>query len=143
MTAEDLTSQTFIAFMEKSRSTVIDENKKYLYGIMRTVWIEFLKKKYQESIQYLEDIEQFGEYSERIIEEYENKPDIKQRLSVYIDRLPNKQKTVLSMRLIDDMSVRDVANELGKDKNYVKTTYGRALKRLRDIMKQPYMEEML
>ena len=139
-TAEDLTSQTFVAFLEKVNAIEIEKYKEYLYGIMRTVWITFLKNKYKESIKYLEDVEQFDVYSERVIEDDESKSNIKERLQIFIEKLPDKQKTVLRMRIIEDMSVKAVAEELGKDKNYVKTTHQRALKRLREIMEQPYLE---
>jgi DNA-directed RNA polymerase specialized sigma24 family protein len=44
------------------------------------------------------------------------------------------------MRLIDNMSVKEVASKLGHDKNYVKTTHQRGLKRLRELLANPYME---
>lgn len=138
--AEDLTSQTFIAYMEKASSIEINQHKQYLYGIMRTVWITFLQKKYAESISYFEDIDNFEDFAEQEITTYESKESINERLLVFIKKLPKKQQSVVSMRLIDGLSNGEIAEALGKNKGYVKTTYQRGLKRLREYLQHPYME---
>ena len=45
--AEDLTHDTFVAFMDKQDKFSAVSAKQYLYGIMRNTWINFLKMKYQ------------------------------------------------------------------------------------------------
>jgi DNA-directed RNA polymerase specialized sigma24 family protein len=44
------------------------------------------------------------------------------------------------MRLLEEMSIADIAIYTGKDRNYVKTTYKRGVKRLREIVESgaPY-----
>lgn len=140
MTAEDLTSQTFIAFMDKVKVTDVSSYKSYLYGIMRITWTTFLRQKYQTTIAELEDIEQFEVYAESVVSSYQQDDTIHERLRTFIERLPEKQKQVITMRIIEDMSVGEVASQLNRDKNYVKTTYQRGLRRLRDMLEAPYME---
>ena len=57
--AEDLTSQTFVAFIDKSKDLKIDDNKKYLYAIMRNTWMNHLRTKYKESLESIESINDF------------------------------------------------------------------------------------
>jgi RNA polymerase sigma-70 factor (ECF subfamily) len=140
MTAEDLTSQTFIAFIEKANTVEVENYKTYLYGIMRLKWVTFLRDKYNASIAELENIEDFGSYTDGIVSSYESNKGMHSRLVQYVNKLPEKQRQVITMRLIDNMSVKEVASKLGHDKNYVKTTHQRGLKRLRELLANPYME---
>lgn len=138
-TAEDLTSQTFLMFVEsKNNGKEIEDNKKYLYGIMRNVWLQFLRKKYQEAISGLEEIEDFADYSAGEVARFESIPPAN-RILPYIDKLPKKQAKVLTMRLVEQKSIKQVATILKKDNNYVKTTYHRALISLREMLREPYI----
>lgn len=143
MVAEDLTADTFVAFMEQIETRVIDDYKKYLYGIMRNIWVAFLREKYNQALVDIETIDNFDAHVEYHLEQFDATPDLSARLASYIDKLPEKQRLVLTLRLIHNKSVGSVARELGRDKNYVKTTHHRALKTLRSLLSQPYMEETL
>lgn len=136
--AEDLTSQTFLAYVEQIAIRTIDDHTKYLYGVMRNTWLQFLRAKYESLVTGMEDIDDFEEYVESV-NANELSEDMPQRLNKYVELLPEKQRVVLTMRIINDMSIKDIANELGKDRNYVKTTYKRAVAKLRQIIKEPYM----
>lgn len=140
-TAEDLTSETFVAFVSKNNAITISDKTKYLYGIMRTVWIEFLKRKYKENVADIEGIEDFEDYSVNIIDSFEESESPTNRLQPYVDMLPVKQRRVLTMRVLENKSVQETAEELGKDKNYVKTTYKRALQSLRTMLQEPYLQQ--
>ena len=138
-TAEDLTSQTFLLFVEHVNSgKEIEDNKKYLYGIMRNVWLQFLKKKYEDAISGIENIEDFEDYSVSQTNAYES-TSIINRIMPYINKLPPKQRQVIRMRHIEQKSVSEVAISLGKDKNYVKTTQHRGISRLREMLKEPFI----
>lgn len=143
MTAEDLTSQTFIAFMEKSRTAKVNTYKSYLYGIMRNTWITFLRDKYDASITDVENIEDFGTYSDSVVDYYEKSGSEHDRLVHFVNKLPEKQREIITMRLVQNMSVKEVALQLGRDKNYVKTTHHRGIKRLRELLNVPYLEAEL
>lgn len=140
--AEDLTSETFVTFVNQQAKTTIQDHKKYLYGIMRTVWIEFLKRKYRANIVEVENVENFEDYSANIIDDFEASEGPVDRLMPFVNRLPNKQKQVLMMRIYEGRTVSETAEVLGKDANYVKTTYQRALQKLRSALAAPYREEV-
>lgn len=142
-TAEDLTSDTFTLFIEQAQAQTIKDNKKYLYGIMRNTWLQFLRKKYQQALTDIENIEDFGDHVEANIIHFDKAETSTNRLLPYIEKLPEKQRLIISKRLLEDMSVSDIASELGKDRNYVKTTYKRGIASLRALLTVPYMEGSL
>lgn len=134
--AEDLTSQTFVAFVDKRQSTDIKDEKKYLYAIMRNVWAEYLRKKYIEVAQSIDAIDDFETYVDTSIGVFEG-ATMKERASVYIERLPDKQREVARMRLLEEIPVSEVAQRLQKNSLYVKTTQYRAIKNLRRMLERP------
>jgi len=138
--AEDLTSQTFIEFVEKCKTTDIESPTKYLYGIMRFVWIAYLREKYQHQITYVEDIEDFEDYSTRTVSDYESR-SAHQRALDLIEDLPAKQHEVLNIRIIQNKSVKETALIMGKTSNYVKTMQHRALVTLRSRIQEPLQIE--
>jgi RNA polymerase sigma-70 factor, ECF subfamily len=134
--AEDLTSQTFLAFAESfDRSDTIREPKKFLYGIMRNVWLMHLREKYRRNEAFIEEIDNFPHYVEKEIDEYQSLP-ISQRAQEFISKLPEQQQRIVYMKLIEDIAIKDIAKEIGKDRGYVKTTYKRGLKNLRKLFEQ-------
>ena len=138
--AEDLTSQTFIACIEKFNNEIGD-HKKYLYGIMRNIWANHLRNKYQESVQNIENIEDFATYSEQIINEYEG-VTLAQRARHYIERLPEKQRVIARMRFLEERSIQEISTELKMSKIYVKTTQYRAVKNLRKMFRLTELRSM-
>lgn len=135
-TAEDLTSHTFLSFLDKHKEGEIADSKKYLYAIMRNVWMDHLRKKYQETIESIESIEDFEAFASESVNSYETK-NIKQRAEVFIDRLPSKQKEIAKMRLLQEMTIKEIAKKLDKKMSYVKTTQNRAIKSLKKMLDQP------
>lgn len=142
--AEDLTSQTFMLLVERMQvdEPQIEDHKKFLYGIMRNVWLMHLRKKYQQAELSIESIDDFEAYIEEEVSEYETLT-VKQRAEVFVKQLPKRQQQVVGMRLLEDKSIKDIAEYLDKDRNYVKTTFKRGLKRLKELVAEcpPVMEQ--
>lgn len=141
--AEDLTSDTFVAFMDQSNTHDISEHTKYLYGIMRNTWLQFLRSKYKQALTDIENIDDFAEHVNDHITEFDTAEEPVNRLFPYIKQLPKRQREVLVLRLVDGKSVSEVARELGHDRNYVKTTYRRAITTLRARLESPYLEGLV
>lgn len=142
-TAEDLTSETFTLFIEQIEHQTINDKKKYLYGIMRNMWLQFLRKKYQQALTDIENIEDFADVVESHITDFDQAESVGNRLLPYIEKLPEKQRLIITMRLLEEMPIAEIARKLGKDKNYVKTTYKRGIVSLRAVLAVPYMEGSL
>lgn len=130
--AEDLTSEVFLEFVKATKSKTPENAIKYLYGITHKVFLQALRKKYKEKTTSFESIENFPEYLEdNITSTYDKK--IK-NVEILIEKLPEKQKVVLHMRLIEKHSLKDIADILSKDMNYVKTTQKRGIKSLKKLL---------
>lgn len=135
-TAEDLTSQTFVSFIEKMKENKVKDSKKYLYAIMRNVWMNHLRAKYKEAVESLESIEDFEQHTNNAVSVYESR-NLKERALYFINKLPEKQAQVARMRLIEGYNIKEIASKLNKNVSYVKTTQNRALKSLRIMLEEP------
>ena len=134
-TAEDLTSETFIALAEKIDGLGKDNNviEKYLYGIARNKWNGYLREKYKNEEYSVEHIENFAGYVEDEVAEI-NQLSLKERAIKFINMLPPKQKIVAMLRLIDGFTPSEIAVKIKKPINYVKVTLRRALRRLEELI---------
>lgn len=135
--AEDLTSQTFIALCEQMQDPdrVIQDHKKFLYGIMRNIWLMYLREKYTRHETAIEGIEDFEDFVNSEIDTFSDLT-VKQRAEVFINQLPDKQRQIVTRRLLEECSIKDICAQTGKDSNYVKTTYKRGLKRLKQLIEE-------
>lgn len=128
---EDLTSQTFYAFTEKLRNNAQIENPNgYISGIAKNVFAQFLRKKYKSkeipADDLLENIE--------AIHESKLAYKLQRTAALAINKLPHKQALVLKLRLIDKLTLKEIAEKLHKSMNYVKTTQKRAIKSARKLL---------
>jgi RNA polymerase sigma-70 factor (ECF subfamily) len=134
--AEDLTSETFLTFVNSiKKGKNISNPKNFLFGIAKFIFLKYLKKKYQanEIPLSFESID-FVQYIEDFIQEIDRTPTIEERAIKYIHLLPEKQRDVIYMRLIQKMNLSEIAQKLGKDMNYVKKTQQRGLRNLRNLI---------
>ena len=135
--AEDLTSEAFTTFAESAAQNwdSIDDPTKYLFGIAKNVFMQHLREKYTHTNTDLENLEHvdFEEFFKKTSDEGP-KIYLEDIAEKYIEDLPKAQKRVISMRLLDKMTLKEIAQELGKDMNYVKTTQKRAIKSLKKMV---------
>lgn len=134
--AEDLTSETFLTFVKQSKkNTDIDDPKKYLFGIARNIFLKTLEEKYKKGIQISFDAiaDRFADYVEEI-DESRAKQTPEDVIKPLIKQLPEKQRRILHMRLIEKHTLSDICEKLGKDMNYVKTTQKRGIKKLKELI---------
>lgn len=131
-TAEDLTSEVFLRTLEQltNAAASIQDPDKYLYGVMRLTWITYLRAKYAQPVTHIENLEDFAQYAAETIDVFLNQ-QLAERAEPFIAALPEKQRLVLTKRLLEGYSLQEIAGALGKDINYVKTTQRRGLAALR------------
>jgi len=134
--AEDLTSESFMKFLaiSKTKDDILDKEK-YLFGVVKLVFMSYLRNKYN-SIKTIpiETEQDFGSYVDNFIKEVDEEPTPEDLAIKYIEKLPEKQKIVVKMRLIEKKSLKEICQILNKDMNYVKTTQKRALKNLKILI---------
>ncbi|HNT29389.1 MAG TPA: sigma-70 family RNA polymerase sigma factor [bacterium] len=132
--AEDLTSETFLVFVRHCREDrAIVDPVKYLYGIAKHVFLKHLQHKYAEPVSLEEVGEQFAKTVEDELDQAETQT-LEERLLPYLRQLPEKQRVVLTARLIDKKTPAEIATLLGKDVNYVRVTQKRATKAIKALI---------
>lgn len=143
-TAEDLTSDTFMAVADYIYSNKeINNPNALLYKVAANVFNQHLRRKYKEQTIDLEVLETYV-VQEVEDSEAETKPKaanekFMQKVANYIKELPKKQAQILNMRLIQKKSLNNIADELKKDLNYVKTTQRRGIAKLKEfLIKHPF-----
>ena len=132
-TAEDLTSDTFMKFVVITQTkSDIEDPVKYLYGVAKLVFLQHLKRKYQ-GVKFvsLENENEFGGAVDNLLDMVDEAETPEDLALKYIALLPEKQKQVIKMRLLEKMSLKEICEHTGKDMNYVKTTQKRGLKNLK------------
>jgi RNA polymerase sigma factor (sigma-70 family) len=135
MVAEDLTSQTFMLLVEKlsESETTVRNASTYLSGIMRNAWMLYLRDKYRKASTYIEDIPDFDAYVTESVEEARS-IGLETFAQPYIDKLPEKQRAILSLRLLEKRTLKEICEITGKDMNYVRTTQKRGIACLREML---------
>lgn len=133
--AEDLTSEVFVTAFEQFRqpNRNIDDKEKYLYGVMKIVWLQYLRRKYAGAEVAVENIEDFAAYAAAEVQATRERSLIDRALP-YIAQLPDRQREVLLLRFRDGLSLGEIAAKLGKNMNYVKTTQKRGLASLKKVV---------
>jgi RNA polymerase sigma-70 factor, ECF subfamily len=132
--AEDLTSETFLIFAEKYAESPEDilDKEKFLFGIMRNVWLRHLQNKYKLNEVLTEDFDSF--VSETVELEVDSTDE--QRVMKFVERLPTKQAKVMRLRLINRLPLSEICTVLNKDMNYVKTTQRRGIANLKKLISE-------
>lgn len=133
--AEDLTSEVFTTAFEQfvHPSKQIDDKEKYLYGIMKLVWLQYLRRKYAQPETSVEQIEDFSSYVTSELQVTKERSLIDRALP-YIKQLPKSQQVVLLLRFQDGLALAEIAVRLGRNMNYVKTTQRRGIASLKRII---------
>lgn len=133
--AEDLASEVFTTAFEQFRqpNQNIENKEKYLYGVMKIVWIRYLRSKYAQPEVAVENIDDFGTYVTSELQATRERSLIDRALP-YILELPERQRDVLLLRFRDGLSLGEIATKLDKNMNYVKTTQKRGLASLKSVV---------
>lgn len=133
--AEDLTSEVFTTAFEQFRdpAKVIEDKQKYLYGIMKMTWLQYLRRKYQVIEDGVEEIDDFSQYADDTIHEVAGQSLIDRALP-YIQQLSATHQAVLLLRFRDGLSLSEICVQLEKNMNYVKTTQKRGLAALKLVV---------
>ncbi|NTV31487.1 sigma-70 family RNA polymerase sigma factor [candidate division WWE3 bacterium] len=138
--AEDLTSETFLQFVAAAaKQKSIDQPKSYVYGIAKNVFISYLRNKYaslDEQVIHLESFDQIGveEYAKETEEIITTPKTLEERAMFFIEKLPEKQKKLVILRIIEKNTPTEIAQKIDKDLNYVKTTLKRGMNNLKALI---------
>ncbi len=123
--AEDLTSDVFERALKHWDQAEEKTVQAWLYRIAGNLVTDNWRKK---KAQRLEGMELA--YDQRVAEELEKKEAIRS-LGRALDRLPEKLKTIVIMRFVEDYSAREVGEMMGLSEGNIRVLQYRALKLLK------------
>jgi len=134
--AEDLTSEVFLrAWQYIKDGKEIKSLNAFLYSIARNKVIDLYRKRGKTKQISLDNTSVCNIKDEKL-DQQENL-DIKiqkQNMIKFLDQLKTEYKEILILRYVDDFSIAEIADILGKRKGNVRVLIYRALEALREIM---------
>ncbi|KFF03460.1 RNA polymerase sigma-70 factor [Flavobacterium reichenbachii] len=128
--AQNIVQDVFVDLWERKEELNINAIEPYLFrAVKNQVFKHYQNNRFDKTI--LED--KFEDY---IIDHFSSiDPELMDILYTLLDKLPEKRKEVLLMYKFQDMSIDQIAEELGISKQTVKNQISAALKQLREGLK--------
>lgn len=128
--AQNIVQDVFIDLWERKDDLNINAVEPYLFrAVKNQIFKHYQNNRFDKTI--MED--KFEDY---IIDNFSTiDPEVTDLLYSLLDKLPEKRKEVLLMYKFQDMSIDQIADELGISKQTVKNQISSALKQLREGLK--------
>jgi RNA polymerase sigma-70 factor (family 1) len=128
--AEDITQEVFIRAWDKRETIIIDTVKSYLYKIANNLVINHFSSAKTRFELKLEDHDKTVSESPQYIMEND---EFAARLNLALEQLPEGQRTVFLMNRIDDLTYREIAEQLELSVKAVEKRMHSALESLRSV----------
>lgn len=143
--AEDITSDAIIALWEKSKETTLETPEAYLITCLRNKALNYLKQKqhHNETLALISDDAQF-ELTCRISSLEACDPqellskELWERINLILASLPDRTRLIFDLNRFNDKTYEEIAIELGMSVKGVEYHISKALKALRDNLKDYY-----
>jgi len=130
--AEDLTQEAFIRFWNYiNEGKEVESVKSFLYQIARNLITDYYRKKKTLSLDSLQEqgFEASGHDAENIVNESE-----KNIALGAIQKLDDKYRDIVYMRLVEDMEMKEIAKSLSITVNNATVRFHRGLKQLHSFI---------
>jgi len=130
--ARDMAQETFLkAYRNINKFDGHSKFSTWLYRIAVNTCLNYLKgRKPSEEIH--EEI--LGGAKDDPVERYKN-VKLREQIYIAIDKLPNVQRTVFTLRALEDLSYKEISEILKKPISTVKVNYHLAIKNLKNYLK--------
>lgn len=136
--ALDLAQDTFIkTWVYLKDGQKVDNLKAFLYKVAKNLIIDYRRKKKSYSLEAITDTGVDFASDTEVAEEIANDFD-KQFVVAQIQRLDPDHREILTMRYIDEMSIKEIADMLEETPNNVSVKIHRAIEKMKVILKEFY-----
>ncbi|MCI8654595.1 MAG: sigma-70 family RNA polymerase sigma factor [Clostridia bacterium] len=126
--AEEITSETFAIAVERINQFKGEcKISVWLCQIAKYIWYKEVKKKSRIKFEELETLQ-----DEQIIEDIIVEKEAKLQIFKDIQTLDEKTKDVMYLRLIGDLSFKEIGEVLGKTSNWARVTYYRGKQKIKE-----------
>ena len=134
-TAEDLTSETFCrAWQSVVRGSEIKNLKAFIYQIAHNLVVDFYAQQQKAPLELNEELKEILPAQNELGKMMTIEADVEQ-VKKAISQLPDISREVLIMRFLDELSISEISQALGKSKNNVYVLIYRALKAVKEELK--------
>ncbi len=139
--AEDATQEIFVKIMlSLANFNERAQFSTWIYSITYNFCIDIIRKQKKNKNLFSDDIERAPDVADEVPDEFLLSMEVK-RLKNVLDKIPGDDHAILLMKYQDDMSIRDIADGLGKTESAVKMKIKRAKEKAQYIYKELYKEE--
>ena len=137
--AEDATQEVFMKILLNiSKFKGTSKFSTWVYSITYNYCIDYIRKQKKQRF-----VTTKGEFEDDVVEEVSDKEllEIKiERLEVVMDKAQAKDRAILMMKYMDNMSIKDMSEILERSESAIKMSILRAKHRLKKIYKETYYE---
>ena len=97
----------------------------WVYSITYNFCIDFVRKRKKDKSQYYEDVSEF----EDVVDEIDDKEILEvrlERLKLIMEKIPADDKSILMMKYLDGMSIKEIGETINKTESAIKMKIKRA-----------------
>ena len=139
--AEDATQEIFVKIM----LSLANFNEKaqfstWVYSITYNFCIDIIRKQKKTKNLFVDDIERAPDVADEIPDEFLRSMEVK-RLKIVLDTIPTDDHAILLMKYQDDMSIKDIAEGMGKTESAVKMKIKRAKEKAQFVYKEKFKND--
>ena len=134
--AEEVVQSMFIGFWEKRKKLGIETSlKAYLYQSVRNACLNELKRQKVRKI-YASQQESEGEPMSESADRIAMKNELEEKIQVAIQTLPEQCRLIFQMSRFEELKYQEIADQLGLSIKTVENQMGKALKIMREQLKE-------
>ncbi len=133
--AKELTQEVFMKVWDYlSKGNNIDEIRPFLYKVARNIIIDELRKR--KEVVSLDAISETG-FDVGFDEEGKHELEFESKALIkLLDELQESDREVLVMRYLDELSIKEIAEDLEESENTISVRIHRALKKLAEVVEK-------
>ena len=133
--AHDLTSETFCrAWQSAAQGSKIENLKAFIYRIAHNLVVDFYAQKQKAPLELNEELKETLPDGGSLDKNIDVDLDLEQ-VKRAIKKLPSNYQEILIMRFLDELSISEISQVLGKSKNNIYVLIHRALSVLKKELK--------
>ena len=143
-TAEDLASEVFLKYWKRIKKGMEDESlgeviandktKSFLYKIARNLIIDFYRKKEPSTVEIDSDIkDKIQDQKQDILAYISAKQEVEEMMEA-LRKLKSEYCEIIILRYVEELSISEIAEIIGKSSGSVRVQLHRATKALKGVM---------
>ncbi len=137
--AQDATQEIFTKiFLNLSRFEEKSQFSTWVYSVTYNYCIDYLRRKTKQDI-FSEEIEKAPDLIDEVPDEELLQMEV-QQLRTVLKELPDGDRAILLMKYQDDMSIKDIAELLGKTESAIKMQLKRAKEKAQRLKQELFQE---